>query len=170
MSVIINESGMSFGPFQETDVFYIEKSKVYSSLEEGIKTVEFILYRSDMEIIFIEAKSSSPRPNNQENFDDFIEEISSKFIHSMDIYFSVLLKRLADDDGELPMIFKTADYSNVKLKLILVIKGHKTEWLPPINNSLKLKLKRQIKIWRVEPVVMNHESAAAHGLLENELN
>ena len=51
--------------------------------------------RNVNEINFIEAKSSSPRPtkDNFVRFNEFIGEISDKFIHSFKLYYSVILKR-----------------------------------------------------------------------------
>ena len=40
---MIKESEMNFGVFDEADLFHIEKSGIYKSLGDGIKTVEFIL-------------------------------------------------------------------------------------------------------------------------------
>ena len=38
--MIIPESEMNFGEYDEADLFYIEKSKIYSDLGDGIKTVD----------------------------------------------------------------------------------------------------------------------------------
>ena len=37
----IPESDVIFGPYDEKDLFHIEKSELYKSLGEGLKTVEF---------------------------------------------------------------------------------------------------------------------------------
>ena len=54
----IQESEMSFGEFQEENLFHIEKSKIYKNLGDGIKTVEFILRYDEKSIVFLEAKKS----------------------------------------------------------------------------------------------------------------
>ena len=41
--IAIAESEMNFGDFDETNIFHIEKSRIYKELGTGIKTVEFIL-------------------------------------------------------------------------------------------------------------------------------
>ena len=56
----IQESEMSFGEFQEENLFHIEKSKIYKNLGDGIKTVEFILRYDEKSIVFLEAKKSYP--------------------------------------------------------------------------------------------------------------
>ena len=52
----IQESEMTFGKFDEADLFHIESSKIYKELGSGIKTVEFILKYDEDSIIFLEAK------------------------------------------------------------------------------------------------------------------
>ena len=43
--ITIHESNMTFGAYNQEDVFHIEKSEIYKELQDGssgIKTVEFI--------------------------------------------------------------------------------------------------------------------------------
>lgn len=164
MSITIQESGMKFGPYEETNVFYVEKSSLYKSLGENVKSVEFILYKSDREIDFIEAKSSSPQPSNQEDFDVFMLEIYEKFAHTIDLFFAILLKRILDDSGEMPSCFYNAN-SQIDIKLILVINGHKIDWLSPINDAINQQLRRQIKTWNLQVVVMNEQLAHENQLI-----
>ena len=166
MSVTISESGLLFGEYDESSVFHIEESSVYKSMGTNFCTIEFILRHKDNKILLLEAKSSSPKPGNTEDFDGFIDEIYRKFSHSMDLYFSLVLKRLDDPYSDMPEYFKTADYSAAKIKLLFVINGHNIEWLPPISDALREKLKRQIKIWKLGVIVINHEQADEYGLLK----
>lgn len=165
MSITIIESGLQFGEYEENRLFHAEQSMIYRSLGKGISTVEFVLFNDPIEILMIEAKSSSPQPSNQENFDDFIEDIYRKFAHSVDTYFSLVLNRLQDKENEMPECFRTADYSISKIRLILVINGHRIAWLPPIRDAIRRKLDRQVKIWRLEIAVINHLQARELGLL-----
>ena len=166
MSITISESGMLFGEYEEADLFCAEESSVYKSMPNGVCTVEFILRGKNDEILMIEAKSSSPKPGNQDDFDGFIDTIYHKFSHSIDLFFALVLKRLVDRYNEMPAYFKSADYSTAKIKLLLVINGHNIEWLPPVSHALCEKLKRQIKTWRLEFAVINHEQAKDYGLLK----
>lgn len=43
---------MNFGNFDEKNLFEIENSNLLKTLGEGIKTVEFILLRSNKNIVF----------------------------------------------------------------------------------------------------------------------
>ena len=167
--VQINESNMIFGEFKENKIFEIEKSKLHNKIGNGIKVVEFIFLRNKNELNFIEAKSSSPRPTKQNyiRFNDFIEEISDKFIHSFNLFYSAILKR-NKDYGEINNNFFEIDNSQVKLKFILVIKGHEIEWLLPISDALKNKLSYQNIIWKSEVVVMNEKIANTYNLVKDK--
>ena len=49
MGLIIEESGMKFGEYQDCQVFHIERSEQYINglRQNGIKTCEFILQRGN---------------------------------------------------------------------------------------------------------------------------
>lgn len=167
--VQINESNMIFGDFEEDTIFQIEKSKLHNKIGNGIKVVEFVLLRNENELNFIEAKSSSPRPtkDNIVRFNEFIEEIVDKFIHSFNLFYSTILKR-NKDYGEMNNNFFELDNSQTKLKFILVIKGHEIEWLLPISDDLKKKLSYQNTIWKSEVIVMNDKIANKYNLVKEE--
>ncbi|OPX87036.1 MAG: hypothetical protein A4E52_01440 [Pelotomaculum sp. PtaB.Bin013] len=165
MIITIPESGMQFGPFDEVDIFRIEKSQLYKSLGENIKAVEFVLCQQMNTIYFIEAKSSSPRPHNNEDFNKYILELHEKFAHSIDLFFPIILKRKEDIDGEMPRCFHEAEYARIAIKLILVINGHETGWLTPISDALKKRLKRQIRTWNLTVTVLNHQLAYENQLI-----
>jgi hypothetical protein len=166
--VEIKESNMIFGDFEEDKIFNIEKSKLHNKLKNGIKVVEFVLLRNENELNFIEAKSSSPRPTKQNviRFNEFIDEISDKFIHSFNLFYSAVLKR-NKDYGEINNNFFELDNSKIKLKFILIIKGHEIEWLLPISDALKKKLAYQNIIWKSEVIVMNDDIANKYKLVKS---
>lgn len=165
--VEINESNMVFGEFEEDKIFQIEKSIIHNKIGNGIKVVEFILLKNMNELNFIEAKSSSPRPtkDNIIRFDEFIGEISDKFIHSFNLYYSAILKR-NENYSEINNNFFQLDNSNLKLKFILVIKNHEIDWLMPISEALKKNLSYHNTIWKSEIVVINEEIAKKHQLIK----
>ena len=166
MSIVIHESDLLFGEYKKEHVFHIEQSTTYKSLGTNIRVIEFVLRHKNNVILMIEAKSSSPKPGNLDDFEDFIEEIREKFVHSVDLFFSVIIGRINDRENDMPDYFKSVDYSNVRIKMLLVINGHKINWLPPVSNALHQKLKRQIKNWQLELAVINHEQAKEYGLLK----
>lgn len=100
---IITESGMNFGKFDESDLFYIEGSKIYKALGSGIKTVEFILKYDENSILFLEAKRSCPNAENryeseekEQKFEEYYCSVTEKFIASLQIYLSVILDKYQD--------------------------------------------------------------------------
>lgn len=93
------ESKMVFGPFEEADVFEIEKSNVNQMIGEHIRTVEFVISREENQILFIEAKSSSPQERtSKERYDEFITEIVEKFVQSFEIYHTLRYNRYHTDN------------------------------------------------------------------------
>lgn len=164
--MIINESGMLFGPFQDSEIYHIEASSLYKKIGSGIRTVELVLYREKKSIFFIEAKSSSPQPGSIDavRFDEFIQEISDKFIHAFNLYDSAIWKR-HEDSCDIPESFKQIDNSTVSIKFCLIIKGHNKEWLPPISEALNRKLSAHATIWGSKITVMNDEMAIKYKLV-----
>ena len=156
----IDESGMSFGPFHASNVFWVEKSELYQKVRNReVKTVEFIL-AEDNKLQFLEAKSSSPRPvaDNKIKFDDFIDEIALKFLHSINLHYSGILGR-HEEINDIPDKIKLMDNSQVSIKCILVIKGHEMAWLPPIQVALNRKMISISSIWNFEIAVINDSMA-----------
>ncbi|UZT05436.1 MULTISPECIES: hypothetical protein [Clostridium] len=163
----INESNMIFGDFEEDRVFQIENSKLHKNIGNGIKVVEFILLSKENELSFIEAKSSSPKPvkDNIIRFNEFINEISDKFIHSFNLYYSAILQRCKECE-ELNPSFMNLDNSQINFKFILVIKGHRTEWLMPLSDALKESIAYHNTIWKSQVVVFNDELAKKYKLIK----
>lgn len=62
----------------------------------------------------------------------------------------VLKKNTTEDISEELKIY---DYSSIKLKFILIIKGHELQWLQPIKDALDKKLIDYNKIWKSEVVI-----------------
>ena len=164
--VRISESGMVFGEYAEENVFQIEKSKLHDKIGNGIKVVEFILINEPNKLNFIEARSSSPQPreDNMERFDEFIGEITDKFIHSFNLYYSGIMKRNNGYD-EISNKFFDINNSEVKFKFILVIKNHKKEWLAPLSEALKRQLIVHNTIWKSEVIVINEDMAREYKLI-----
>lgn len=165
----IIESGMTFGPYPEGDCFYIEKSATYQKIKQGVKIAEFLLLHSqdDSIVWIVEAKQSSPRPETQPNFDDFLLEIQEKLTNALTLSVATCLKRHSTYE-ELPNSFQTLDLEKASFRLILVIKGHQEAWLPPLQDALKKALNPTIKTWNLSAtsvVVLNDTMARLQGLI-----
>lgn len=164
--ISITESKMVFGPFEDNMVFEIEKSNLHQHIGDNVKTVEFILRTKSETLSFVEAKSSSPRPSleNTANFQTFIDEITQKFLHSFDLYYSAVWGR-HKDFSDLTESFSKLDHADIVFNFVLVIKGHKIEWLPPVKVALEKALIAHGKIWNSRIVVLNDELAKQYKLV-----
>ena len=164
MSYSINESSMNFGVFDESRMVHWEKSKLYHSLGDKVRTVEFISLDQDGAINLVEAKTSAPR----EYIDPYTRDISEKFIHTLDLFMSVITGRQKDEYHEIPELFFSIDIAKVKIRLILVIKNQRLDTLIPVRNALNKKLTRYIRTWRLESIVLNEELAINNGIIPQQ--
>jgi hypothetical protein len=132
---------------------------------------EFLLLRTNNEkpvIWIVEAKSSTPRPETQPNFDNFIAEIREKLINAFSLGLASCLKRHQQAEAELPEDFKILDLSQADVKFVLVINGHQDAWLPPLQDALGIALRSTVKAWAFSPTsvaVINEVLAQQHGLV-----
>ena len=149
---------MTFFAKDRDEIFEIEKSKLLKSMGQGVKTVEFIMYTGNR-IRFIEAKESAPNSDNKEDFDEYIEMVFEKFVHSMDLFFAVLLNRKEDNHAEVSERIKFADMKTTNIILLLVIKSHPDKALLPITEALKRSLRRHMKTWNLDVLAINYETA-----------
>lgn len=115
---------------------------------------------------FVEAKSSSPKPEpaNNTNFDEFIEEIRNKFLHSLNLYYAAILRR-HEKIADIPTDFQNLNNEDISIKLVLVIKGHQFAWLAPIREALCRALIPYESIWHFDIAVINDEMALKYGLI-----
>lgn len=170
----IIESGMTFGPYPKEHCFHIEKSATYQSIQPDVKMAEFLLLHPDKNSVvwIVEAKSSSPRRETQPNFDEFIEEIREKLTNALTLCVATCLKRHSTWH-ELSHLFQSLDLEKVTFRLILVIKGHKVEWLVPLQDALTKSLKPIVKTCNLSlpaVVVLNDVLAQQQGLIIKSCN
>lgn len=170
----IIESGMTFGPYAEGHCFYIEKDETIQKINkhakkgEGVQVAEFLLLETkddQVKIFIVEAKTTSPRP---ENSNRYIDEIKQKLANSLALFAALYLQRHSATNSELSDHFRHLELAKVKFVLILVIKNSKEEWLIPVQDALQKALKSTVKIWNLAPtsvVVLNEDGARKHGLM-----
>lgn len=162
----IIESGMTFGPYPEGQCFYIEKSKCYSQVQEGVQMAEFLLLRQQQEdstMWVVEAKSSCPREYNS-----YIEEIRVKLLNAFMLGVAACLDRHAPSKGELPESFRNLALKTMGFRFVLVVKGVPEQHLVSLQSALSAVLKPVVKTWAMLPtsvVVLNEISAQKHGLI-----
>ena len=154
------ESDMTFGPFRDETVFLIEKSRMLRACT-GVMTVEFIWHRKKNVLCFVEAKSSSPinHKGNEEEYNTFLQEISTKFSHSIDLFLSGLLERRTGHDEIHPRI-KSANYKQIQFKFILILKGHEREdLLKGLEKDLEDRMTALRSMWGAQLLVLNEQMA-----------
>lgn len=162
----ITESGMTFGPFQDSSVFQIEKSTLYTSKfrPHGIKTCEFVLQRN-RKLYFIEAKKSCPNQeaamsdaNKREKYDEYIHDIAQKMRDSLHLYTSILLK--CNQSNELSGEMDVSDLSDLKIRFVLVVKEAEPEWLIHYPDIFQNELRNEMKIWKIPSFAVITEAKA----------
>lgn len=157
--VTVNESGVIFGEFLNHDIFEVEKVLTDLNYGDGINKVEFILKqkRSKPMILLVEAKSSIPRDSSI-----FFEEIKSKMIHSLTIWFSAICGRHSSLQSSLSKNLKNIENLKLPIKMILVIPTVPDELLEQISQKFKKSLEIERKIWDIDysHVVVLNESRA----------
>lgn len=161
----ISESGMVFGNYRPERVFKIENSQIHNRMGTGIKSVEFILLKGEDKIFFVEAKSSSPKAETSwERYQEFLNDITEKFIHSFNMLCAWYLGRI-DDGGQVGTELKMATYADAGFIFVLVIRGHRAEWLLPLQEELNQKMRSHNSIWKSRVIVMNDSIAREYYLI-----
>lgn len=174
MGKIITESGVDFGEFEVGNLFHIEASNLQKSLGQGIKTVEFIILQKKNDIIFLEAKTGCPNPENKvkdgkeaTNFDKYYNEIAEKFTDSLQVYIAGILGNYENIDEIGKNLLNVKPLRSRKLKFILVITADEIleDWLQGPKLELEERLKHFMKIWKIQIVVLNKDLAGRYGLI-----
>lgn len=166
----IVESNMLL-PFDNQNAYRIEQANIVQE-KRDIKVCEyFALINGRM--LLIEAKSSSPRPENKIKFDEFIDEISQKFIDTLLLFNALSIGRHGEAErNNLPTNIQQIPLANVQYAMYLIVHGNEIEWMEPILAALKLKLKHCLKSWNIQDInvyAINHETAKTKGLIKEYL-
>ena len=165
--MIIEESGMRFGEYPDSKVFYIEKSPQYQIhlMPNGVKTCEFILLRN-LSLCFIEAKKSCPNQIAEDTaeekikkYNEYIDDIITKMRHSLDLYASILLERHSAEGVSQEMLENKLSGQDADINMILVVKDAEKEWLASLKEKLEKELGRERRIWKAQLFVINEEQA-----------
>jgi hypothetical protein len=105
-----DESGMTFGPYNVDYCFRVEVSETYRTIQHNVQMAEFLLLRTQVDappfVWIVEAKQSSPRPETQPNFNEFIAEIRDKLTNALTVGVASILERHPTAYAELPNLFK----------------------------------------------------------------
>lgn len=155
MAVIISESDMQFGTYEQEQVFHLEKSSQYTNKlrSNGIKSCEFILRRGN-KLYFVEAKKSCPKQIEAETskekrrkYEEYIHDVALKMRHSLILYSNILLERY-DAEG-MSELLKEKNLSKLEIRLVLVVKNAEKGWLVPFQDVFRNVLQDELRIWKI---------------------
>lgn len=140
---IFQESHMTFD-FPDDNLYHIESSPLHLQVD-GFATCECIV-KLQGKVTLIEAKSSTPNPKNAIDFDHFISGIMLKFRDTIAFYHAAMLRH---EDEPVGNELRMTNLKETNYQLLLIIHGHREEWLPPVMDALKSKLRHVLKVWKI---------------------
>jgi hypothetical protein len=166
----IIEGDLTFGDFHEADCFHIEKTDIYDVLSrKGIKSVEFILFRSkENELLFVEGKKSLPSKDSIIRFSEEISNISQKFMDSLQLACGIWFGG-HNKEVEVPKNVRDFFKYGVQIVFILVIKNREKDLLT-IAEKIKKHLLKERRLWKFEVLAMNEKKACEKKLVIMEGN
>ena len=159
------ESFMKFS-FSDDDIFRIEEDELVKDVE-NVKACECVVLISE-NVALIEAKSSSPRIENEEKFQKFISDISQKFADSLQLFSDIKSKEKGDEAFQrLPVNLQNTQIATEAYKIYLIIHGHQLDWLLGLMDALRKELNDVVKQWNLRDsnIKVYNEATA----LENKL-
>jgi hypothetical protein len=159
------ESFMKFS-FSDDDIFRIEEDELVKDVE-NVKACECVVLISE-NVALIEAKSSSPRIENEEKFQKFISDIGQKFADSLQLFSDIKSKEKGDEAFQrLPVNLQNTQIATEAYKIYLIIHGHQLDWLLGLMDALRNELNDVVKQWNLRDsnIKVYNEATA----LENKL-
>ena len=166
MTIVIEESGMKFGPFAADDLFAHEQVLKKVQFGDHVKMVEFIVRLNTGKtnaVALVEARSSIPRNNNE-----FLDEIRDKMSHSLITWFASVVGRHPQVSPALPAHLRQRAHLKLVLQCYLVIPDVPDEYLPQFTDKFRQKMKAEIHLWPIKSEnirVLNRARANKVGLL-----
>ena len=160
------ESYMRFS-FEDDLVFRIELDPLVNELS-GIKVCECVVLISE-NIALIEAKSSSPRPDNKEDFDSWIEDIKEKFVDSLNLFNDIKDKKHGEEAFlRIPALLRNVQIDPNRYVIYLIVHGNELEWMPGIQDALREALREAVEKWNLldsNIKAINHDTALEKKLI-----
>lgn len=167
MNISVEESGIRFGPFHESDIFFIEQSPAVHALGEHVKKVEFAVRmptrRGDRKTVFLEAKSTIPKEREV-----FFQGIRDKMLHSLAILTLALTGKHLYVRDELPTELGAQHVINEQVDLILVVPNAPDQYLYDMTDKFRTVLQGDIRAWGISPQnvrVLNARTAVNYGVI-----
>ena len=164
------ESGLSFR-FEDDRCYRIENAQGAIGVGEGIKKAEFLYIDTGNNLWVLEAKTTIANEHkSKEEFDAQLQAIYEKLYNSLQLAVLGLAGRYQAINEELPVEFKTADWSGLTIQLVLVIPEIPTLQLPVFSDKLRKKFSPWfLQVWNIKEAniqVLNLGYAQKKGLCQ----
>ena len=78
--------------------------------------------------------------------------------HSLTLYANILLKRY--DAEQISPNLLSQDLSGTNIKLVLVVKNARKDWLDPLEDALDKEMKKDSRIWKCAKFYVVNEEIA----------
>lgn len=153
------ESGMRF-VFDERQVFLLEKQSVYTRMQ-NVRACDFVSLQKRQtrsRLLFIEAKSSAPKQSDP--LEQYLQKIYEKFWHSLLLYVGVLYDRFGSGPVDMPKDIRNKSNLRRTITCVLVVRQHKGEWLPLLQEALRRKIKPLKTAFGLQDVIVTNEAGA----------
>jgi hypothetical protein len=159
-NITIQESGLNF-TVDTARAFLPEKEDFYARLSTkvSVKICDIVYLNPSEELLFIEVKSSSPRDNRE-----FVKDIKQKFVDSLLVYVGAVFDRKNTQATDLPVALKEFNVLKRKMRLVLIVKNHKPEWLPPLRDSLQKECRALERLFSLEDTQVYNQQLARQKL------
>lgn len=184
--ISFTESGMDFS-FPRSDCFRVEEEEIVVS-KNSVKACECLAKTTTATKTaywFIEAKSSAPKeklcdrtkilydgaPIDERwsvltNFDNFVNDICQKFEDSFSLCLA-MLQGCHGTDALRRIPAGCRDLNNHNVKFVLIIKGFREDWFPPLNDAIRKRLRHFLNAWNIPDIAVkttNIDGATRLGL------
>lgn len=163
------ESEMRF-MFDDERILLLEKQPFFATMQD-VRACDFITLqkrKTGSILLFIEAKSSAPK--RTEPLEQYLQEVYEKFWHSLLLYIGTIFKRFREGPEDIPKDMRNKSNLSGKITCILVVRGHKSEWLPPLQEALRKRAKPLRTAFSLRDVFVTNEAGAArHQLVKSQL-
>ena len=102
-------------------------------------------------IALIEAKASVPNDKNVERLSSLFADISKKFADSLELFSDMKSKRYGEEAFmRLPVKLRFSKLGYDQYHIVLIIHGHRLEWLTGLLDALKYELRSVVKQWNLK--------------------
>ena len=137
----IQESGLTFGPFIDDDLLYIEKHPP-QRLKQQVKLCEFVWWNTaKQQLVAVEAKSSVPdATNDPDAYAAFWRDINEKFDNAFQMITLAAHDRPQHTTSTLPASFQTLPWPTMSIVMYVVIPKAPDKFLAMLTDKLRAEM------------------------------